>query len=191
MGRDAYPVASLLALWDYSAEPHVLDFARQTATALLATQSDDGGFSGQGGCGRVTGLSSLPSPNDIHFGSGCLAPIALLEWAARDSRWPKTFVPALQRWAQLVLSQENPTGGWSVGGPKSGNPQYTLTGATLAFSLIRASQLLGGEELGKSLSAPIGRFLRMLEERHECVTGTHAFILPLYAHVTDSVPLNE
>src|SRR6185369_14112219 len=72
IGRDAYPITSLLALCDYSADQMYLDFARQTAIRLLSTQEPDGGFSSQAGAGVLTGVSAKSGMRDIHFGSGIL-----------------------------------------------------------------------------------------------------------------------
>jgi hypothetical protein len=184
IGRDAYPLSCLMALWDYSADSLYLDFARQTATRLIATQEPDGGFSGQAGAGVLTGVSAKPGVRDIHFGSGILSPIALLEWATRDSRWPAEFLPALRKWADLMLSLQKEDGHWYVEG-KSDEP-YTLTGSGTLFSLVKAGEILKD----RRCIAAVERYLRAMNEKNAYVLGTHAFLSAQYAHVADAA-LNE
>ena len=137
MGRDSYPLTCLMALWDHTSDPLYLDFARQMCVRLLSTQQPDGGFSSQAGAGVLTGVSAKPGMRDIHFGSGILSPIALLEWATRDpDRWPADFLPRLRKWADLMLSLQKPDGHWYVEG-RSDEP-YTLTGSGTLWSLIKA-----------------------------------------------------
>jgi hypothetical protein len=181
MGRDAYPVTSLLALWDYTAEPLYLDFARQTVVRLLATQMEDGGFSGQAGAGVFSGMSCLPGANSISFGSGLLAPVALLEWAVRDDRWPSDFPDRLRRWMDLMLRLQ-PAGGIWLNKWPDGTP-YPLIGSGALFSLVKAGQLLND---GRAAAA-VCKFVSAMNASRDCVNGTHAFLSPLYAHVADAI----
>jgi hypothetical protein len=180
MGRDAYPLTSILSLWDYTAEPLYLDFARQTALRLLATQHDDDGFSGQAGAGVLGGTSCLPAKESIGFGSGLLAPIALLEWATRDNRWPGDFLPRLRKWAGLMLRVQPADGIWLNAG-STGQP-YPLIGSAALFSLARAGKLLRDPRCAVS----VRRFLDTMNARRDCVSGTHAFLSAQYAHVADA-----
>ncbi|MBI4027496.1 MAG: hypothetical protein HY360_21095 [Verrucomicrobia bacterium] len=180
MGRDAYPVTGLLTLWDYTAEPLYLDFARQEILRLMDTQAEDGGFSGQAGAGILTGTSCRPEKDSIGFGSGCLAPLAWLEWAIRDQRWPDDFRPRLRRWADLMLRLQPADGVWLDGGSK-GKP-YPLIGSTALFSLVKAGRILDDPRC----VAAVTRFLKSMTENNGCVNGTHAFLSALYAHVADA-----
>ncbi len=177
MGRDAYPLTSLMTLWDYTGDQLYLDFARQTAIRLLATQHDDGGFSTQAAVGVLTGVSCVPEKNSISFGSGLLAPIELLEWATRDRRWPADFQPRLRRWADLVLRLQTAEGVWTQA---NGTP-YPLIGAGMLFSLIKAGQLLQDRRCVDAVQ----RYLTAMNARQDFVAGTHAFLSALYAHVAD------
>jgi hypothetical protein len=179
MGRDTYPLTCLMALWDFSADQLYLDFARQTAIRLLSTQQEDGSFSSQAGAGVLTGVSAKMGPRDIHFGSGILSPIALLEWATRDRRWPSDFIPRLRRWADLMLRLQKPDGHWYVEG-KSNEP-YTLTGSGSLCSLIRAGQILKDPTCFKAVE----HYLRSMNEKQSVVLGTHAFLSAQYAHAAD------
>jgi hypothetical protein len=179
MGRDTYPLASLLTLWDHSADALYLDFARQTATRLLRTQMEDGGFAGQAGVGTYTGISSMPRLNSIGFGNGLLAPIALLEWARRDPRWPTDFVERVRSWIELMLRLQLPDGLWPAGGT-SGKPKL-LVGTGAFFSLIKAGTLVQDDRCPEA----VRKFLATAAERGEHVTGTHAYLSAMYAHVAD------
>jgi hypothetical protein len=181
MGRDTYPLTCLMALWDYSADALYLDFARQTAVRLLSTQQDDGSFSSQAGAGVLTGVSAKTGPRDIHFGSGILSPIALLEWATRDPRWPDDFIPRLRRWADLMLRLQKDDGHWYVEG-KSNEP-YTLTGSGTVWSLIKAGEILND----RACIEAVRHYLRSMNETRNVVLGTHAFLSAQYAHVADAV----
>lgn len=180
VGRDAYPLTCLMALWDYTAEPLYLDFARQTATRLLATQLPDGGFAGQAGAGAMSGTSCLSGPESISFGSGLLAPLALLEWAIRDHRWPSDFRERLRNWADLMLRLQPADGIWLNGGSK-GTP-YTLIGAAALFSMVKAREIL---EEPRYVEA-VRRYLATMNANRDCVHGTHAFLSAQYAHVADA-----
>jgi hypothetical protein len=174
IGRDAFPIVSLLLLWDYTAEPMYWSFARQTAIRLMRTQQPDGGFSGQAGAGVFTGISALPASHSIHFGSGCLAPIAWMEWAAREPHLPADFLLRLQRWRDLVLQLQQPDGQWH----NSAGIPYPLTGSTMMFSLCEAGRLLDDP---RCIDA-VDRFLGAMNVAGDCVNGTHSFISALYAH---------
>jgi len=182
MGRDAYPVASLMSLWDYSAEPLYLDFARQTMLRLLSTQQPDGGFSGQAGAGSLAGISARPAAEDIHFGNGVLAPVALLEWAVRDHRWPVDFMLRLRRWADLMLRLQSPSGQWNTKGKTAQEKPYPLTGSVALFTMVRAAQILDDPVCIHSAK----RFLANMTAHDQCISGTHAFLSALYAHVADA-----
>ncbi len=181
IGRDAYPLTCLMALWDYTADPLYLDFARQTATRLLSTQQPDGGFSSQAGAGVLTGVSARPGIRDIHFGSGILSPFALLEWAIRDrDRWPDDFLPRLRKWADLMLNLQKEDGHWYVEG-KSNEP-YTLTGSGTLFTLIKAGEILNDPRCKDA----VRRYLKAMNDNNAYVLGTHAFLSAQYAHVADA-----
>jgi hypothetical protein len=180
IGRDSYPLSCLMALWDHAPEPMYLDFAKQMATRLLSTQQPDGGFTGQAGAGVLTGTSCVPGVRDIHFGNGILSPIALLEWATRDTRWPPEFVPKLRKWADLMLSLQKEDGHWYVEG-KSNEP-YTLTGSATLWSLIKAGQILNDP---RCIDA-VRRYLDAMNSKEAVVLGTHAFLSVQYAHVADA-----
>ncbi len=180
MGRDAYPLTSLMALWDYTAEALYLDFARQTAIRLLATQVEDGGFDGQAGAGTFAGGACLSGMNSISFGSGLLAPIAILEWATRDNRRPDDFIPRLRQWADLMLRLQPPDGVWLQGGT-GGNP-YALIGSGALFSLIKAGEILNDSRCIEA----VRKCLKTMNARNDCVNGTHSFLSALYAHVADA-----
>ncbi len=180
IGRDAYPIANLMALHDYDPQPLYLDFARQMITRLLSTQQPDAGFSTQSGAGVLTGVSCRAGVRDIHFGSGILSPIAIVEWATRDSRWPDDLLPRLRRWADLMLSLQKDDGHWYVEG-KSDEP-YTLTGSATVLSLIRAGQLLKDP----ACFAAVRKYLAAMNEKQQPVLGTHAFLSAQYAHVADA-----
>ena len=180
MGRDAYPLTCLMALWDYTAEPLYLDFARQTAGRLLATQLPDGGFGGQAGAGTMSGTSCLTGPDSISFGSGLLAPLAFLEWAIRDDRRPSDFCERLRRWADLMLRLQPADGIWLNGGSK-GTP-YTLIGAAALFSMVKASQILGDPRY----AGAVRKYLSTMNAAKDCVHGTHSFLSAQYAHVADA-----
>ncbi len=182
MGRDAYPLTSLLALWDYTAESLYLDFARQTARRLLATQQPDGGFAGQAGAGAVTGANCLPAAESIGFGSGLLAPLALLEWAARDRRWPDDFLPRLHAWVELMLRLQPADGVW-----RSNDAPYPLIGAAAQFSLLQAGEFLHDDRCREAIAL----FLETMNARQDCVTGTHSFLAALYAHAADAALATE
>jgi hypothetical protein len=181
MGRDTYPLTCLMALWDYSGDQMYLDFARQTAIRLLSTQQEDGSFSSQAGAGVLTGVSAKMGPRDIHFGSGILSPIALLEWATRDDRWPEDFIPRLRRWADLMLRLQKDDGHWYVEG-KSNEP-YTLTGSGTVWSLIKAGEILKD----RACVEAVRRYLKSMNDSQNVVLGTHAFLSAQYAHVADAV----
>ncbi len=180
MGRDTYPLTSLMALWDYSADALYLDFARQMSIRLLSTQQEDASFSSQAGAGVLTGVSAKMGPRDIHFGSGILSPIALLEWATRDDRWPEDFVPRLRRWADLMLRLQKDDGHWYVEG-KSNEP-YTLTGSGTVWSLIKAGEILKDP----ACTEAVRRYLKSMNDKQNVVLGTHAFLSAQYAHVADA-----
>lgn len=180
MGRDAYPLACLMSLWDYTGEALYLDFARQTALRLLATQEPDGGFDGQAGAGVLTGVSCITHPKSISFGSGLLAPIALIEWATRDKRWPANFKERLRRWADLMVRLQPVDGVWLSNGSK-GNP-YALIGGGALFSLVKAGELLNDKRCREA----VRRFLHTMNATRDCVSGTHAFLGAMYAHVADA-----
>lgn len=178
IGRDAYPIVGLLMLWDYTAEPMYFSFARQTALRLLRSQMPDGGFSGQAGAGVFSGVSALPGPNGIHFGSGCLAPIALFEWLRRESQFPHDLHERLRHWTNLVLRLQQPDGHWHTA---AGVP-YTLTGSTMMFSLLEADRVLNEP---RCLEA-VQRFVHAMDAATDCVNGTHSFISALYAHTVEA-----
>lgn len=178
MGRDAYPLSNLMALWDYCAEPHYLDFARQTAIRLLATQCPDGGFSGQAGAGIFAGRSSVQVKNSMGFGN--LAAIGLLEWAIRDQRRPPDFPEKLRKWVEMILRLQTADGLWLQNGDK-GDP-YPLNGAIMLFALVKAGELLNDPRCLRAIRA----FLRKMDALKDHVTGTHAFLQALYAHVADA-----
>ena len=181
IGRDAYPISCLMALWDHDPQPLYLDFARQTAIRLLSTQNPDGSFSAQAGAGVLTGVSCRTRPGDIHFGSGILSPIALLEWATRDNRWPDDFLPRLRRWADLMLSLQKSDGHWYVEG--GSNEPYTLTGSATLWSLIKAGQILNDP----SCLEAVRRYLDSMNAKNMVVLGTHSFLSAQYAHVADAI----
>jgi len=183
MGRDSYPIASLMSLWDYTAEPLYLDFARQTMLRLLSTQQPDGGFSGQAGAGVLSGISARPAVEDIHFGNGVLAPVALLEWAGRDHRWPVDFMLRLRRWADLMLRLQSPSGQWHTTGRTAQDKPYPLTGSVALFTLVKAAQILGDQACVHAAQ----RYLGNMSAQEQYVSGTHAFLSALYAHVADAV----
>jgi hypothetical protein len=181
IGRDAYPLTCLMALWDFAADPIYLDFARQTATRLLSTQQPDGGFSAQAGAGVLTGVSARPGIRDIHFGSGILSPFAFLEWAIRDrDRWPVDFLPRLRKWTDLMLNLQKDDGHWYVEG-KSNEP-YTLTGSGTMFTLIKAGEILNDPRCAQA----VRRYLDAMNGNNAYVLGTHAFLSAQYAHVADA-----
>jgi hypothetical protein len=180
IGRDAYPLCSLLALYDYSADSLYLDFSRRTARRLMATQNPDGSFSAQAGAGVLTGVSAKTGPRDIHFGSGILSPTVLFEWATRDAKNVNEEDRAhLRRWADLMVALQKEDGQWYVEG-RSDEP-YTLTGSTTVFTLIRAGQMFGDE---KYVGA-VKKYLDAVNEKGSVVLGTHAFMSLQYAHVAD------
>jgi hypothetical protein len=180
IGRDAYPICSLLALYDYSADSLYLDFARQTARRLMATQNPDGSFSAQAGAGVLTGVSAKTGARDIHFGSGILSPTVLFEWATRDAINVTDDDHAhIRRWADLMVSLQKDDGQWYVEG-RSDEP-YTLTGSTTVFTLIRAGQMFGD---AKYFNA-VRKYLDAVNDKQSVVLGTHAFISLQYAHVAD------
>jgi hypothetical protein len=182
MGRDAYPISCLMSLWDFDPQPLYLDFARQTITRLLSTQQPDGGFSTQAGAGVLTGVSCRAGVRDIHFGSGILAPVAIVEWATRDAprRWPDDLLPRLRKWADLMLSLQREDGHWYVEG--TSNEPYTLTGAATVLTLIRAGQVLHDP----SCLAAVNKYLNAMNEKNLSVLGTHAFLSAQYAHIADA-----
>ena len=180
IGRDAYPITNLIALWDYDPQPLYLDFAKQMVTRLLSTQQPDGGFSSQAGAGVLTGVSAKAGVRDIHFGSGILSPFAILEWASRDNRWPDDLLPRLRKWADLMLSLQKEDGHWYVEG-RSDEP-YTLTGSGTLFTLIRAGQLLNDP----SCFAAVRKYLDGMNAKNLPVLGTHSFLSAQYAHVADA-----
>jgi hypothetical protein len=179
IGRDTYPLTCLMALWDYDPQPLYLDFARQTAIRLLSTQNSDGSFSAQAGAGVLTGVSCKTALRDIHFGSGILSPIALLEWATRDSRWPADFLPRLRKWADLMLAEQQPDGHWHK---RDSNEPYTLTGSGTLWSLVKSSAILKD---ARYLQA-VERYLDAMNQEQSTVLGTHAFLSAQYAHVADA-----
>src|SRR5205085_725736 len=117
---------------------------------------------------------------DIHFGSGILSPIAILEWATRDPRWPDDLVPRLHKWAELVLSVQKDDGHWYVEG-RSDEP-YTLTGSATVWSLIKAGQILNEPRC----FAAVRKYLDAMNAKQMTVLGTHAFLSAQYAHVADA-----
>jgi hypothetical protein len=122
---------------------------------------------------------------DIHFGSGILSPIALLEWATRDARWPEDFLPRLRKWADLMVALQKEDGHWYVEG-KSDEP-YTLTGSGTVYSLVKAGELLKD---AKYLE-PVRKYLKAMNEKGNVVLGTHAFLSVGYAHVGDGAIAGE
>jgi hypothetical protein len=180
MGRDTYPIKSLLALWDYSSEWIYLDFARKTALRLLSTQCADGGFSGQAGAGVMSGVAGLQVEKSISFGSGILAPIALFEWAMRDKRHPADLKGKIRKWADLMIELQSEEGYWP--NPSNGT-KYTLIGAGALFSLVAAGKLL---EDKRCLDA-VGRFLDYTDANNDFVDGTHSFLQAQYAHCADAI----
>jgi hypothetical protein len=180
IGRDAYPLTCLMALYDRDPQPLYLDFAKQTVERLLSTQNPDGSFSAQAGAGVLTGVSCKTGARDIHFGSGILSPIAILEWAIRDDRWPGDFRERLKKWADLMAALQKEDGHWYVEG-KSDEP-YTLTGSATVFSLVKAAELLGDAKY----LAPVRKYLQAMNERKSVVLGTHSFLSVQYAHVSDA-----
>jgi len=180
IGRDAYPITCMMTLYDYSGDKMYLDFARQAVIRLLQTQEPDGGFAAQAGAGVLTGVSCRPALKSIHFGSGILAPFAILEWAIRDNRWPVDFVPRLRKWADLMLELQRPDGHWYVEG-KSDEP-YTLTGSGTVFTLIKAGQILKDPACIDS----VRRYLKAMNGKQNVVLGTHSFLSCIYAHVADA-----
>lgn len=179
MGRDAYPLTSVLSLWDYTADDLYLSFARQAALRLVRTQHPDGGFSGQAGAGTYTGISSVPAEEHIGFGNGLLAPLGLLEWAVRDRELPDAVRVAVERWVELMLRLQTDDGLWLN---KSKGSFYSLIGAAALYSLVKAGELLGDERCVRA----VDRFLTAMNNQHDGVLGTHSFLAPLYAHVADA-----
>lgn len=181
VGRDAYPIAGMMTLWDYSADQLYLDFAQQTIRRLVASQNKDGGFSGQGGVGIFSGSSCIQAEEDIGFACGLLSPLAIVEWAIRD---PKRAMPvvrdSLQRWLELMLRVQPENGIWLSHGSK-GEP-YALICAAALGSVIYAGRLLGDPRCAES----VRRMLDSMNGTNFHVTGTHAFLPLLYAHVADA-----
>lgn len=181
IGRDAYPVAGMMTLWDYSADQLYLDFARQTIRRLVATQNDDGSFSGQGGVGIFSGSSCMAEEEDIGWACGLISPLAVVEWASRDAEWALPVVrKPLERWLSLMLRLQPPDGIWLSHGSK-GEP-YALICAAAMGSVIYASRLLddtGGVDA-------IRRMLDSMNATDFHVAGTHSYLAPMYAHVADA-----
>ncbi|MBE2205550.1 MAG: hypothetical protein IAE94_14555 [Chthoniobacterales bacterium] len=181
IGRDAYPVVSLLTVWDYTADQLYLDFARQTITRLVSTQNDDGGFSGQGGVGIYSGTSCTEAKEDIGFACGLLSPLAIVEWAIRD---PERALPvvrdSLKRWLALMLRAQPEDGIWLSHGSK-GEP-YALICAAALGSVIYAGRLLDDRRCVEA----IRRMLESMNATNFHVAGTHSFLPGIYAHVADA-----
>lgn len=179
IGRDAYPVTTLIALWEATGDDLYRDFARQNCLRLLRSQNEDGGFSGQAGAGTFSGICSRPAKQSISFGSGLLAPIALLTWAEADPRWPEDFLPRLERWTNLMLQLEDKeNGGWWD--RPDGQP-YALIGTGALYSLSKAGKILNNPRCAEA----IGRFVRPIEDKQGGIYGTHAFLACAYAHVAN------
>ncbi len=179
IGRDAYPVTTLIALWEVTGDDIYRDFARQTCLRLLKSQSEDGGFSGQAGAGTFSGICARPAKQCITFGSGLLAPIALLTWAAADPRWPDDFVPRLERWVELMLKLEDKEhGGWW---DRPGGQPYDLIGTGALFSLSKAGEFLADSNCARALK----RFVQRINRKQGGIYGTHAFLACAYAHVAN------
>ena len=106
IGRDAYPIANLMALWDYDPQPLYLDFAKQMITRLLSTQQPDGGFSTQAGAGVLTGVSCRAGVRDIHFGRAFCLP-------SRSSNGPRAITAG-----PMTCSAPAPLGGPDALAPK-------------------------------------------------------------------------
>jgi len=179
IGRDAYPVTTLIALWECTGDEIYRDFARQTCLRLLRSQEPDGGFSGQAGAGTFSGICAPPAKNSISFGSGLLAPIALLTWASADPRWPEDFLPRLRRWADLMLELEDRGGGGWWDRP-DGQP-YALIGAGAMYSLSKAADLLEDPDCARAVQ----RYVRAMNRAKTGIFGTHAFLACAYAHAAD------
>lgn len=181
IGRDVYPVAGLMTLWDYSADTLYLDFAHQAIRRLVATQNDDGGFSGQGGVGVYSGSACTQAAEDIGFACGLLSPLAIVEWAIRDQGRAMPVVrDALRRWLDLMLRLQPEDGIWLSHGSK-GEP-YALICAAAMGSVVHAGRLLGDPRHTES----IRRMLDSMNASNLHVAGTHSFLPGLYAHVADS-----
>ena len=178
MGRDAYPLAGMMALWDYCAESQYLDFALQTAHRLVATQMPDGGFAGQAGAGAFSGTSCKVADNSISFGNGLLAPLGLMEWAVRDERRDPEIMAAIRKWADLMLRLQPQAGAWTH---KKDVP-YPLIGAGALFSLTKAGELLSDSRC----AAAVSRFLEAMDQTGNFVAGVHSFLPLMYAHVADA-----
>jgi hypothetical protein len=176
MGRDAYPLAGVMTLYDYTGDERYLDFGRQLVTRLLATQTPGGGFTGQGGVGLLGGRGNVGGDKDISFGNGLLAPIGLFEWALRDQRHPPKFREQMTRWYELVLSMQQADGGWPQGS-KEGNPSYPLIAAGLLFTFSAYHRLWND---ARGLRA-LRRYLECALARGEFLLGTHSFLAVLYA----------
>lgn len=174
IGRDAYPLAGLMTLYDYTNDRRYLDFGRKLAVRLLATQTASGGFSGQGNVG-IGGKSNLWEERDIFIFSGLLAPIALLEWALRDNRHPPGFREQMGKWFELVLSFQTAQGWWPQ--DPEGARSYALLPAGLLFSLSAYHRLFGDK---RGLAA-LQRYLDYALAQKEFTLGTHSFLAVLYA----------
>ena len=174
IGRDIYPLAGLMTLYDYTSEKRFLDFGRELAQRLLATQTNAGGFSGQGGAGAMTGATNRWYEKDISFGNGLLAPIGLLEWALRDSRHPEGLREQMQKWVELVLTLQSDSGTWPR---QEAGSSYTLIPAGLLFSLSACHRLWGEIRGIQALE----RYIDYALTHKDFLLGTHSFLAVLYA----------
>lgn len=182
IGRDAYPVVGMLTLWDYSADRLYLEFTRDAIRRLLATQNADGGFSGQGGVGVYSGSSCLAAVEDIGFACGLLSPLAVVEWAARDTAYAMPVArEGLERWLALMLRVQPADGIWLSRGSE-GEP-YALICAAAMGSVVLAGRLLDNPQAAEA----IRRMLASMNARNFHVAGTHAYLAPMYAHLADSL----
>ncbi len=181
IGRDAWPVTSLLDLHDYSDDSIYLRAARRCIANLLLSQESDGGFSGQAGAGRISGIAAVPATGSIGFGSGLLAPIAIFEWERRDpENRPPDFGQRIKLWADLMHRRLEPEGFWSQN-PDSPSP-YPLISTGAFFSLPQAALFSASSQPIKDLAKAID----YLEDRALCVDGTHAFLGCLYSHFAEA-----
>ena len=177
IGRDAWPVTSLLELHDHTGDALYLRASRRIIHALLRTQQPDGGFSSQAGAGRLSGMSSMPSKASIGFGSGLLAPVAIFEWARRDSEHlPVDFSQRINRWVKLMQDCLQKEGYWSQN--QEIPVPYPLITTSAFFTLPQAAGLAGDQ----GLLAALGKAVEYLEKTTTHVNGTHAFLGCLHAH---------
>jgi len=181
IGRDAYPITGMMVLWDYTADHLYLDFAHQTIKRLVASQNEDGGFSGQGGIGVFSGQSCVEASEDIGFACGLLSPLAIVEWAIRDTRGPRVAGESLRLWCDLMLRVQPGNGVWLSHGSK-GDP-YALICAAAMGSITRAGDILKDPRCARALAT----MLETMNATGLHVAGTHAYLAPLYAHIADRV----